>query len=123
MEEIEVKHPEGDPSELRILNKIMDMIEYAEPVLNQYPKYERYGRVLDIKRCMDTMMERAIEANKKYYKKTTLQELDVAIEKLRNYIRLSYRLKFINYKKYQYWSGLTNEIGKMLGKWMQSVKK
>ena len=101
----------------------MDMIEYAEPVLNQYPKYERYGRVLDIKRCMDTMMERAIEANKKYYKKTTLQELDVAIEKLRNYIRLSYRLKFINYKKYQYWSGLTNEIGKMLGKWMQSVKK
>lgn len=123
MEEIEMEHPEGDTSELRILNKIIDMMEYAEPILNQYPKYERYGRVLDIKRCMDDMMERTIEANKKYYKKTTLQELDVAIDKLRHYIRLSYRLKFINFQKYKTWSGKTNEIGKMLGAWMQSVKK
>lgn len=123
MEEIEMKQPEGDTDELRILNKIIDMMAAAEPILNQYPRYERYGRVLDIKRCMDVMMEKAIEANKKYYKKTTLQELDVAIDKLRHYVRLSYRLRFIDYKKYKRWTEMVNEIGKMLGKWMQSIKK
>jgi hypothetical protein len=72
---------------------------------------------------MDTMMERAIEANKKFYKKTTLQDMDVAVDKLRHYIRLSYRLKFIDYKKYKRWTAQVNEIGKMLGKWIMSTKK
>jgi four helix bundle protein len=123
MQEIEMEHPEGDTDELRILNKIIDMMADAEPILNQYPRYERYGRVLDIKRCMDTMMERAIEANKKFYKKTTLQDMDVAVDKLRHYIRLSYRLRFIDYKKYKRWTAQVNEIGKMLGKWIMSTKK
>lgn len=68
-------------------------------------------------------MERTIEANKKYYKKTTLQELDVEIDKLRKYVRLSYRLKYIDFKKYKQWSEKVNEIGRMLGGWMASVKK
>lgn len=68
-------------------------------------------------------MERTIEANKKYYKKTTLQELDVEIDKLRKYVRLSYRLKYIDFKKYKQWSEQVNEIGRMLGGWMASTKK
>lgn len=41
------------------------------------------------------LLERIIEANKKYYKKTTLQELDVEVEKLKAYVRLSYNLGFL----------------------------
>lgn len=123
MEEIEMEQPEGDAEELRILNKIMDMIVEAEPILNQYPRYERYGRVLDIKRCMDTMMELAIEANKHYYKKTTLRDLDVSIDKLRKYIKISYRLKFISYKSYKRWTVMVDEIGRMMGGWLKSVKQ
>ena len=63
--------------ELKILQKTFDMMNYAYPALAQYPKGEKFALVVDIKRCMDVMLERIIEANKKYYKKTTLQELDV----------------------------------------------
>lgn len=123
MEEVQVEKQDGDKDPLLILGKIEDMMLYAYPVLNAYTKYERFVLAADIKRCMDQAMERTIEANKKYYKKTTLQELDVEIDKLRKYIRLSYKLKYIDYKKYKHWGELVNEIGRMLGGWMASTKK
>lgn len=123
MEEVQLENQDGDRDPLLILGKIEDMMLYAYPVLNAYPKYERFVLAADIKRCMDQAMERIIEANKKYYKKTTLQELDVEIDKLRKYIRLSYRLKYIDFKKYKQWSEQVNEIGRMLGGWMASIKK
>jgi len=107
--------------ELIILQKIMDMMEYAYPALAQYPKGEKFALVTDIKRCMDAMLERCIEAQKHYYKRNTLQQLDVEIMKLRAYLRLSHTLRFLPTKKYEVWSGLVVEIGKMLGGWLKSV--
>ena len=109
--------------ELKILQKTFDMINYAYPALAQYPKGEKFALVADMKRCMDVMLERIIEANKKYYKKTTLQELDVEVEKLKAYVRLSYNLGFLPPKKYEQWSGLVVEIGRMVGGWIKSVSK
>lgn len=108
--------------ELKILEKIQNMTEYGYQALAQFPKSEKFAIVVDIKRCMHTMLERGIEANKKYYKKTTLQELDVEIVKLKYYVRLSHRLKFLSTKKYEIWSGHVVEIGKMLGGWLKSIK-
>ena len=104
-----------------ILQKIMDMMEYAYPALAQYPKSEKFALVTDIKHCMDAMLERCIEAQKHYYKKNTLQLLDVEILKLRAYLRLSHTLHFLPTKKYEVWSGKVVEIGKMLGGWLKSV--
>ena len=107
--------------ELKILQKIFDMMEYGYSALAQYPKSEKFALVTDIKRSMDTMLERAIEAQKKYYKKTTLQELDVEVMKLKAYLRLSQKLGFLPMKKYEIWSEKVVEIGKMLGGWLKSV--
>ena len=109
--------------ELKILQKTFDMMNYAYPALAHYPKGEKFALVVDIKRGMDVMLERIIEANKKYYKKTTLQELDVEVEKLKAYVRLSYNLGFLPPKKYEQWSGLVVEIGRMVGGWIKSVSK
>ena len=90
--------------ELKLMQKVYDMMEYAYPALAQYPKSEKFALCTDIKHCMDIMLERTIEAQKKYYKKTTLQELDVEIMKLRAYLRLSHELGFLPMKKYEVWS-------------------
>lgn len=112
------KSPKED---LKILQKIFDMMDYAYPALAQFPKSEKFCLVADIKHCMDMLLERCIEAQKKYYKKTTLQEMDVAIAKLKAYIRLAFRMKFLPMKKYEIWSGMLVEIGKMLGGWIKTV--
>lgn len=109
--------------ELKILQKIFDMMEYGYGALAQYPKSEKFALVTDIKRSMDIMLERTIEAQKKYYKKTTLQELDVEVMKLKAYLRLSQNLGFLPMKKYEVWSEKVVEIGKMLGGWLKSVNQ
>ena len=100
--------------ELKIMQKVFDMMQYGYGALAQYPKSEKFALCTDIKRCMDTMLERTIEAQKKYYKKTTLQDLDVEVAKLRAYLRLSH--------EYEVWSGMAVEIGKMLGGWLKTIK-
>lgn len=109
--------------ELKILQKSFDMMKYAYSALAQFPKSEKFALVVDIKRCMDLILERIIEGNKKYYKKTTLQELDVEINKLKAYVRLSYILGFLLTKKYEIWSDMVVELGKMVGGWIKSQQK
>lgn len=109
--------------ELKILQKVFDMMGYGYTALAQYPKGEKFALVVDIKRCMHLILERVIEANKKYYKKTTLQELDVEVMKLKAYLRLSYNLGFLPLKKYELWSSMVVEIGKMVGGWIKSTAK
>lgn len=107
--------------EFAMLQKIFDMMEYGYIALRQFPKSERYALSTDIKRCMDLILSHAIEAQKRYYKKTTLQELDVELAKLRAYIRLSYQLRFLPMDKYSNWSAMVVELGKMLGGWIKTV--
>lgn len=109
--------------EFLLLQKILDMMEYAYVALRQFPKSEKYALATDIKHCMNLILGYAIEARKHYYKKTTLQNMDVEIAKLRVFIRLSYRLRFIDMQKYEIWSKMVDEIGKMLGGWLKTVKK
>lgn len=108
--------------DLKILQKVYDMIKYGYGALAQFPKSEKFALAADIKRCLDLILERVIEAEKKYYKKTTLQELDVEVTKLKAYLRLSMELRFLPPKKYEIWSGMAVEVGKMLGGWLKSVR-
>ena len=100
--------------EMKIQQKVFEMMEYAYVCLQQFPKSEKFALVVDIKRCMNLILERVVEGSKKYYKKTTLQELDVEVTKLKAYIRLSYKLGFLPIKKYEIWAEKVVEIGKMV---------
>ena len=119
-----IQRERGDvmAEDLKILQKIFDMMEYAYGALAQFPKSEKFALVTDIKRSMDALLERCIEAQKRYYKKSTLQDMDVEIMKLRAYVRLSFQLGFLPPKKYEVWSEKLVEIGKMLGGWIKAVK-
>lgn len=107
---------------LKILQKKEDMMEYAYPALAQYPRSERYAMVADMKRSMDKMLEKAIEAEKKYYKKTTLQELDIEIMKMKTYVKMSYKLRFLPDKKRNVMNDYLAEIGRMLGGWIKTCQ-
>lgn len=118
------EEPEVKPTEeFMLLQKIQDMMEYAYVALRQFPKSEKYAMATDIKHSMNMILHYAVEARKHYYKKTTLQNMDVEIATLRLYIRLSYRLRFIDIQKYEVWSKMVDEIGKMLGGWLKTVRQ
>lgn len=109
--------------DLIILQKTYDMIQYGYNAIAQFPKSEKYALGTDMKRCMHQILEYVIVGHKKYYKKTTLQELDVEVTKLKAYTRLAKDLGFLPFKKYEVWSGYNVEIGKMVGGWIKSAKQ
>lgn len=109
--------------DLKILQKCYDMIEYGYIALRQYPKSEKHTLAAETKRSMYSLLGLIIRANKKYYKKTTLQDIDIELENLRYLIRLGNGLGFLPFKQYENWSRKLNELGKMLGGWFKSINK
>lgn len=115
--------------EFKIKEKIYDMILYGSPALMQFPKSEKYVLASDIRKSMYRMFQLAVTIEKKYYKKNTLQELDIELDVLRHLIRLAADKKLypnqkpcLIFKKYEYWAKLLDEIGRMIGGYMKAVK-
>lgn len=77
--------PRREPktSDLLIRQKVEAMIEYGHCALRQFPKSERHVLSAEIRSSMWALLRLVIVCNKRYYKKTTLQELDAELDLLR----------------------------------------
>ncbi len=107
--------PEGNEQEFKTLEKLTDMIEYAYPVLRQFPKSEKFVMAADIKQIMLEALRICVRVGKKKSKKTSLYDLDVEIATLKRFVRISFNLKFISMHQYEVWTGKIAEIGRMIG--------
>jgi len=108
-------------SKLKILAKLEELDSYSHRVLIQYPKYEKHVLAAEIRNTLAQLIKLTIRTGKKYYKKTTLQDLDIEVEYLRSLVRKSHKLKYINDHRYKVWSSHINEIGRMVGGWMKNI--
>lgn len=81
MEEIQQEEKKHNGNDIfHIKEKIYEMILYGNPQLKDFPKTERYVLAGDIRKTMYTMLEMAVRLEKKYHKKTTLQDLDIEVD-------------------------------------------
>ncbi len=92
-------------------------------VITHFPKSERHVLGAEIRLTMLQLQRLIITAFKRYYKKTTLTDLDVELAVLKRQVRLAKDLRYISVKKYQLWSGFIVEIGKMIGGWLRANKQ
>lgn len=116
--------------EFKIKEKIYEMIRYGVPALMQFPRVERYELAGRIRSSMYGLLDYAVRVEKKYYKKTTLQDMDIELDVLRHLIRLAADKKLypktapcLPFKKYEHWAKMLDEIGRMIGGYMKSVKQ
>ena len=128
MEEQQINYSKESTSFI-LKEKISDMMKYGNPATANFPRRDR--QLADsIRRSMLAMLRLAIQIEKKYYKKTTLQELDIELDVLRHLIRVAQDKDYygpkiappLPFKKYEYWSKLLNEIGRIIGGYMKFVK-
>lgn len=86
MEEIQQEEKKHNGNDIfHIKEKIYEMILYGNPQLKDFPKTERYVLAGDIRKTMYTMLEMAVRLEKKYHKKTTLQDLDMLDRSVASY--------------------------------------
>jgi hypothetical protein len=108
--------------DLQILTKMEELGAYTHNILFQFPKYEKFVLCAQIRSVVDRVIRLIIRAGKKYYKKSTLQDIDIEVEFFRCLIRKAYKLKYINIRRYEVWINHVNEVGRMLGGWICAVK-
>jgi len=108
---------------LKIKQKVEDMIEYGHVALRQFPKSEKFALGQDIKRSMTKLLEMVIRTNRTYDKRTMIYNVDTELEILRTYVRLAMKLEVLTFARYETWSQHLAEIGRMLGGWLKSLKK
>ena len=107
--------------DFKILQKVQDLMVYSYPILNQFPKAEKFSFAQDIRHCLNELLELTITEEKKYTKKTTIENMDICNEKLKIYIRVAHDLRYIDKHRMGVWASKTVEIGKMIGGLLKSV--
>jgi len=108
-------------NDLLIRQKCEAMIVYGQTAVRHFPKMERHVLGAEIRRSMWSLLRLIVICNKRYHKKTTLQDLDAELDLLRSQIRIAKSLGYLDFKKYETWAKLNDEIGRMVGGWVKSI--
>lgn len=106
---------------LVIYQKVYDFTLYLFPVVDKFPKHEKFVLCTHIKSCVLDIAREVIRANKSRNKKPILYGIDVRIEELKFLLRLAHDRKYLSHKSYEHSSKLITEIGRLLGGWLKSV--
>ncbi|WP_347814041.1 diversity-generating retroelement protein Avd [Halanaerobium saccharolyticum] len=105
---------------LTIQQKLYDLMKWFFPIVDNFPKYEKFVLCTQIKNLVLEISKLIIEANKSKSKVRFLNRIDVKIEQLRMLIRFAHDRKYLSHKKYENVSKKIDEIGRMLGGWIKS---
>ncbi len=74
--------------------KFMEMMKLLNIYLNHFPKHEKFALALQIRQTAYRVFDLMVECQKRYYKKTSLSELDIKHENLRMQIVLANELGY-----------------------------
>ena len=122
--------PNSSYEPFRLKEKIGEMIRYGRPLTKQFSRKDR-DLADDMRTCMLRMYHLAVELEKKYYRKTAAQELDVELDWMRNLVRLAADkecsgAKFappLSVHQYEVWARYNDEIGRLLGRYIESIRR
>lgn len=123
--------------EARLDTKFTEFAKQMNLYLNHFPKHEKYGLAQTIRCKAYELYGFIVESQKRYQKKTSLTNADIAHEQLRMFIRLAYELGYFAFKdgslidrgaersathRYLAISRMVDELGRMIGGWILADK-
>lgn len=124
----------GTHSEATLDTKFVNLARQMNLYLNHFPRHEKYGLSQQIRNAAYGLYGFIIESQKRYQKKTSLGNADIAHEQLRMFLRLAFELGYFKYDdgtlpastnpegdavhKYLAISRMVDEVGRMLGGWI-----
>lgn len=110
------------PSHPEIIAKVYDCLLYLLPLIEKFPKPNRYLLGERIENTIFDILEIILEANYSKEKLPLLERANLKLEQARYYVRLCKDLKLADLHCYEVISRKINEIGVQLGGWMKQQK-
>jgi hypothetical protein len=104
-----------------IFTKTCDLLQWLIPATLKFPKDQRFVLA---KRVQDTAFNfygAITAAGLSPRKRPHLEQADIELQRLRQYVRLSHDLKFLSIKQYEHAAKMIVEVGKLLGGWQKSA--
>lgn len=115
--------------------KLFAMIKCLNGYLKHFPRDEKFALVKDIKNQAYELVILYAKCKKQYQNKTTLQNLDVTLETLRLLTRVAFEMRYFNFyngrdentdsealRKYTFVAKQFDEIGSIIGSWLNKTR-
>ena len=103
---------------LIIYQKTYDFLLWLYPVVNKFPKSQRFVLGQRIENKTFDLIHSIIIANVDRDKSATLKQASIELDELRILIRLAKDLHFMNIKQYEVSADKINEVGRLLSGWI-----
>ena len=126
-----------DP-EANLCRKFMEFSKLLNIYLNHFPAHEKYALAQRIRNTAYEVYDLISEGQKRYHKKTTLTNLDVAHERLRMQLLLAYEMGYFCFKdgkkqeksaaeleahRFTAITKMVDELGRMTGGWISKLRE
>ena len=123
------KNDEKKVEPFHLKEKIEEMVDYGYPLTMSFPRKDR-ELADELKKSILTIYRLSIEIDRKYFKKTTTQNLDVELDVLRGMVRLAASKKLhggkypppLTMHQYEVWAKY-NEVHHFKGTWLPWYSK
>jgi len=110
--------------EMVILTRTFDLLGWLLPKAEAFPRTYRntvtqrmMGAALDFQEALFEAQSQGGSTRVKH-----LRSADAALNKLRLYLRLAHRWKWLNDGQYRHVSGMVAEVGRLLGGWLKAAQ-
>ncbi len=110
-------------SELPIIQKTYDFIQWYVPILNRLPQQHKFSLGNRIITGLYELLEGLIKARFSQEKLSLLLSLNTQLDVLRYQTRLLHDFKLISLKRYEYIGQNLQLIGSDLGGWIKQQQK
>lgn len=121
---------DGEYKPFRLREKTKEMLKYGYPLTMQFPRKSK-ELADEMRRCMINIYKLTVELDKKCYKKTTTQTLDVELAVLRELVVMASDKDYYGGKNQppltmhqrEVWAKMNDEIGRLLGGYLKTLKQ
>jgi hypothetical protein len=110
-------------NDLVIFQKVYDLTLWTYPMVNKFPKSQRFVLGQRIENLLIFELRTIIQANKErgLAREEHTRQISDALDELFVMIRLAKDLRFVSIRKYGIFSEKANEVGKLLHGWQQKL--
>ena len=95
--------------------KLEDFAAWFFPVVDRFPKNEKWALCTQIKNCVHRLVRQSIRVQKSRDKLREIFDLDIELEMLRYLVRSAHTGRYLSNRRLQLVAGKIAEIGKILG--------
>ncbi len=111
--------------ELVLLSRLFDLLAWLLPKAERFPRVYRHtvtqrlmNAALD---CQEAVF--AAQSGRDARRRLALEEADAALNRLRLYLRLTHKWRWLNDGQFEHVSMMVAEAGKLLGGWIKQCAR